>query len=748
MNMKKRFILGVALCALCANVLANEECALYEARTENPGHGGSVSAEQSLSNDCEWVITATPASGYSFAGWNDGVTTNPRTITIDTEENSISYTATFIPVTYDNPATGGTVKAEPVAGTCNWIITATPAEGYAFLSWSDDDITNPRTLTDADITAQDSYTATFIQTDAAIDGWTSDKVVVRTKKVDLDGVTATIYTDATQRATDLTLTEKDHGYWSIPASLNTYAGEPLKIIFYCGGNPVSVIDSVVPYVVSANTNISSLTLPANTDVQVVSGTLTMNAASSAIAALDIYPDAKAVVPSGKTLAVSAIYMRANAMEDKYPQLVANGSITNTSGKIYYDYALDYNNYYPLAVPYQVSCSNIITHTGKQASFEIQWYDGAERAISGEGWTVLDDQAAGAHLNPGQGYIVFAVPYKWNGVRQSRVTLRFPMTADLSAGELQKSAPISLYEGTITSNNNWNYLGNPYLAAYTSSSDNMMMTGYYTPTTSSPEVDNYTYVDDGLRYLTTSSDYFRTYTQSQAAEGIVIKPFNTFFIQSAVTGNLTFALSQRAQNMPRRIHAEDMSQEIAFGLILQSANSVDRTGLLYGETFTDDYEMNADLVKLSGSNAVLEFYSLAQNEKRAFNALPAQEMLRPVQLGFRNAQAGEMNIAFDSAHYNAEPLSAVILTDRQTGQVVNLLEGEYRFSSASAKDDARFAVHAVRAPFTTTGLNDQMANDSMTNGIYDLVGRRITSDILPRGIYIIVENGRSRKVVIQ
>ena len=262
------------------------------------------------------------------------------------------------------------------------------------------------------------------------------------------------------------------------------------------------------------------------------------------------------------------------------------------------------------------------------------------------------------------------------------------------------------------------------------------------------MDNYTYVDDGLRYLTTSSDYFRTYTQSQAAEGIVIKPFNTFFIQSAVTGNLTFALSQRAQNMPRRIHAEDMSQEIAFGLILQSANSVDRTGLLYGETFTDDYEMNADLVKLSGSNAVLEFYSLAQNEKRAFNALPAQEMLRPVQLGFRNAQAGEMNIAFDSAHYNAEPLSAVILTDRQTGQVVNLLEGEYRFSSASAKDDARFAVHAVRAPFTTTGLNDQMANDSMTNGIYDLVGRRITSDILPRGIYIIVENGRSRKVVIQ
>lgn len=746
--MKKRFILGVALCALCANVLANEECALYEARTENPGHGGSVSAEQSVGDDCEWVITATPASGYSFAGWNDGVTTNPRTITIDTDENSISYTATFIPVTYDNPATGGTVKAEPVAGTCNWIITATPTEGYAFLKWDDNNITNPRTVTGEDITAKASYTATFIESDAAIDGWTADKVVVRTKKVDLDGVTATIYTDATLRATDLHLTDVDEGYWSIPAALNTYAGTPLKIVFYCSGNPVSVIDTVVPYVVSANTNISSLTLPANTDVQVVSGTLTMNAASSTIAALDIYPDAKAVVPTGNNLAVNAIYMRANAMSDKYPQLVANGSITNTSGKIYYDYALDYNNYYPLAVPYQVSCSDIITHTGKQASFEIQWYDGASRAVSGEGWTVLDDQAPGAHLNPGQGYIIFAVPYKWNGARQSRVTLRFPMTADLSVGETPKSTPISLYEGTITSNNNWNFLGNPYLAAYTSTSDNMMMTGYYTPTTSLPEVDNYTYVDDDLRYITTSSDYFRTYTQSRADNNIEIKPFNTFFIQSAVTGDLTFALLQRAQNMPRRVRAGDMAQEITYGLILRAANSVDRTGLLYGETFTDDYEMNADLVKLSGSSAVLEFYSLADNEKRAFNALPLQDMTRPVPLGYRNAPVGNMTISFDSAHYNTESLSAVFLTDRQTGQVVNLLEGEYRFTSASAKDDTRFVVYAVRAPFTTTGLNDQQANTPMTNGMYDLLGRRITSDILPRGIYIIIENGKSRKVVIQ
>lgn len=749
MNMKKRFILGVALCALCANVLANEECALYEARTENPGHGGSVSAEQSLSNDCEWVITATPASGYSFAGWNDGVTTNPRTITIDTEENSISYTATFIPVTYDNPATGGTVKAEPVAGTCNWIITATPAEGYAFLSWSDDDITNPRTLTDADITAQDSYTATFIQADATIDGWTADnKMVVRTKKTNLGDVTATIYTGGTQRAADLMLTKVDAGYWSIPASLNNYAGAPLKIIFYCGGNPVSVIDSIVPYVVTVSAGISSLSIPENADVQVVSGTLTMDAASSAIAALDIYPDAKVVVPADKEVDVSAIYMRANAMNDMYPQLVANGGIANKSGNIYYDYTLDYDSFYPLTVPYDVSCSDILTHTGKLASFEIQWYDGAERANSGAGWKVLDDQADGAKLKAGQGYIIFAVPYKWNGTRQKRVTVRFPMAADLSSGEAEKSTPVSLFDGTEISNRNWNYIGNPYLAAFTTSEDDLMMMGHYDPSISTPDNGNYTFVNDGVRYITTTPDGFQCYAQRRASEGITIKPFNTFFIQTAATGELTFALSQRAQNAPGRFCAADKNREIAFGLLLRSTNSVDRTGLLYSETFSEDYEMNADLVKLSGNSAVLEFYSLAENERRAFNALHVQSMSHPVPLGFRNAQVGEMTIAFDSVHYDAEPLSAVVLKDQLTGQVVNLLESEYHFSSDRTNDDTRFVIHAIRAPLTTTGMNDLMGNTPMLNGVYDLLGRRVSSDMLTKGIYIIVDNGQARKVVIQ
>lgn len=710
------------LCASLANIYASGECTQYSEIT-NPDYGGSVSAEQV--NDCEWTITASPAMGYTFAGWSDGVTTSSRTITLDAEDDNITFTATFLPVTYDNPVSGGKVVAEQV-DDCEWRVTATASDGYTFLKWEDDSFTNPRAITSSMLEAQASFTATFITSDAAIDGWTADKMVVRTKKVNIGSSTATIYTNGTQRAADVALTKTDEGYWSLPASLNTYAGQPLKIIFNCGGDPVSAIDSIVPYVVSANTNIS--TIAANTDIEVVNGTLTMDAASSTIAALDIYPDAKAVVPAEKGLSVNAIYMRANAMDNKYPQLVAKGSITNASDTIYYDYALDYSNYYPLAVPYDVLCSNIRTSTGRQASYEVQEYDGALRASSGNGWQVLNDQASGARLNAGQGYIVFAVPYKWNGTHQQRVTVRFPMVANLSTGEAEKSTPISLYNGEVDADKNWNFLGNPYLAEYTTSADNLI------------------YEDNGVRYITTTSDYYRTFTQSRADENIVIKPFNTFFIQSADDGDLTFTLSQRAQSAPHRIGATP--KETAYGVVLRAADSADRTGLLYGEAFTDDYEMNADLVKWSGEASAMELYSLSGNEKRAYNALPAEDIMRPVPLGFCNAPVGEMTIAFDSEHYNDEPLSAVMLTDHQTGQVVNLLEGSYRFTTDRAQDDTRFAIHALRAPSTTTAVESISTTAGLPDGIYDVLGRRLSGDRLPQGVYIIVEKGQSRKGVIR
>lgn len=711
---------------------------------------------QSVAN-CGWKMTATPVDGWEFVKWNDDNTDNPRTVYLTEETKTLKavfedHRCDAYEAKVANPATGGTVDATKICN-CNWRLTATPTEGYAFLYWNDGNVENPRTVTvDPDAGTQ-NYTATFITADAAIDGWTADKVVVRTKKVNLGSSTATIYTGGTQRATGLALTQVDAGYWSIPAALNSYAGETLKIIFSCGGNPVSTIDSIVPYVSTGTANSSALSIPTNADVQVVSGTLTFDA-DATIAALDIYADAKAVVPVSTDLTLRGIYMRAKATTKQYPQLVVNGSITNTlSNKIFYDYALTYTDYYPLAVPYDVACSGIKTHTGKAASFEVQWYNGDDRAANASGWTVLDDQAVGATLRAGKGYIIYAVPYKWNGTRQSRVTVRFPMTADLTSAETEKSTSVSLFGGewTNTSNRNWNFVGNPYLANYTTSADNLLMTGTYDPSISTPDNDKYDYVENTIRYITQTTDGFQTYEQSRAADAIEIKAFNTFFLQAASTGTLVFSLSQRAQNAPiRRMTRAESGElrEIAFGVVLSTSSASDRTGLLYGEDFTDEYEMNADLVKMSGSTPVLELYSLASAERRAFNALSLSDMYRPVPLGFRNASIGEMTFRFDSDRYDASPLDAVMLTDYEAGRMVNLLEEDYRFTTSVSSSDVRFVLHAVLAPEVATGLNGQMVNDPMANGVYDLLGRKVDKSMLPQGVYIIVENGEARKEVIR
>jgi hypothetical protein len=167
-------------------------------------------------------------------------------------------------------------------------------------------------------------------------------------------------------------------------------------------------------------------------------------------------------------------------------------------------------------------------------------------------------------------------------------------------------------------------------------------------------------------------------------------------------------------------------------------------------------MNADLVKMSGSTPVLELYSLAGDEKRAFNALNMTAIRTLVPLGYTNAPMGQMSIAFDYDHYDALALEAVMLTDYETGRVVNLLEQDYTFTNHAAHSDNRLAINAVvlpKTPEVATELNDQMVNDQMVNdqmvnGVYDLLGRKVTLENLPQGVYIIIENGQSRKEVIR
>ncbi|MBH8559379.1 InlB B-repeat-containing protein [Hymenobacter negativus] len=114
------------------------------------------------------VLTATPATGYTFTGWSGGATgsINPLTVAM-TANKSITATFTATPTNYTltvNTVGSGTVTKNPnatnYASGTNVVLTATPATGYTFTGWSGSatGTTNPLTVA---MTANKTITATF-----------------------------------------------------------------------------------------------------------------------------------------------------------------------------------------------------------------------------------------------------------------------------------------------------------------------------------------------------------------------------------------------------------------------------------------------------------------------------------------------------------------------------------------------------------------------------------------------------------
>ena len=125
---------------------------LFEVTTEpnNPGWG-TTSGGSKVTHGSTVEITATPNYGYKFVGWSDGVTDNPRKVTVTDTQH---YIAVFekdkfginlaVGITYNTSYAGithsdfGTVSG---AGNYDYLeevtIGATPATHYQFAGWDD-----------------------------------------------------------------------------------------------------------------------------------------------------------------------------------------------------------------------------------------------------------------------------------------------------------------------------------------------------------------------------------------------------------------------------------------------------------------------------------------------------------------------------------------------------------------------------------------------------------------------------------
>jgi uncharacterized repeat protein (TIGR02543 family) len=121
--------------------------------SQTVAYGGSTTA-----------VTAVPATGYTFTGWSNGGA-NPLTVTNVTSNQVL--TATFTQQTFTvtfQAGAGGTLSGSTTQtvtyGGSTSSVTAVPATGYAFGSWSNAGA-NPLTI--ANVTADQVLTATFTQ---------------------------------------------------------------------------------------------------------------------------------------------------------------------------------------------------------------------------------------------------------------------------------------------------------------------------------------------------------------------------------------------------------------------------------------------------------------------------------------------------------------------------------------------------------------------------------------------------------
>ena len=121
---------------------------VYTVTVESSGNG-TVSGGGIYSEGEQAIISATPSTGYHFTQWSDGVSSNPRTVTVT---GNATYRAVFEINTYTitvNVTSGsGTVTG---GGTYNYgtrvALTPIPESGFKFSRWSDGNTSNPRYVT-------------------------------------------------------------------------------------------------------------------------------------------------------------------------------------------------------------------------------------------------------------------------------------------------------------------------------------------------------------------------------------------------------------------------------------------------------------------------------------------------------------------------------------------------------------------------------------------------------------------------
>lgn len=773
-------LLFVNLAHAAAPVITSGE---YIQEAESSSYGTIVATP--VPGTSNWILEAVPADDtkWRFKKWSDDNTDNPRTVTFT--DLSADFTVVFTRFIYTNCYSDKeymTVVDNPVApdnygyidtNTVDGVLyaEAIPNTGYTFAQWADGSYVNPRPFQNDGSSTSTLY-ATFIPTatKGQVDTWAKNSFVLTTTESEgaLDEGALTMFVNG-ELVSSVLPAQNESGYDGVYKMNLTYesafAGKNCHIVYKNSScEPVATLDAVIPVLVDSE---EEVVVPnSGTGVHVLEGGVATLAEDQTIAELDVYAGGRAVVEG--TVTASSVTMRAdcpNELDVPVPDLLVKGSLVNTNyNTINLDYTLDYENYYPFALPYTINTNSVTYKSGEDAreSFVLGYYDGEARAHELPAWKTYYDYvgygdsgdpdyiapSGDKNIESGVGYNIFGDPMLWNGDEQFFGYFRFPMTVDLSSGgESVRSISVLQHDGEKY-NKNWNLIALPYLSSYRG------------------RIKMYKdeeYVAD-LKYVTLPVDNFTAY-EAKLISSTTLLPFQPYFIQfNDDVNKLVFEAPNpdaRAAMPKRKVSQSNNDDELMAGISLSQNGRSDQTGLFIAEAYTSGYDINADLAKMNGSKKKVHVFSLSNSQKLAYIALPpanGQGVLETIiPLGYDNAKVNEeLTFSIDKYNYpemlENEDLIALELVDNVMGETSDLLTGNYTCTAYQKADNSRFALNVrykAKAPQIITEVDESIIRvTSLPDGVYDLLGRPINTQTLPAGAYIVVENGQTRKEVIR
>ncbi len=451
----------------------------------------------------------------------------------------------------------------------------------------------------------------------------------------------------------------------------------------------------------------------------------------------VYENSSLIVPNSTNYTINNLSLRRKGDEvaslSAYPGTL---KLPETSAiPISLDLRVDANNWHWFTLPYDCNISEVTWVNGTPAQYNVDWflmtYDGEQRAETQSGgcWK----QYNGTTIEAGKGYIVGIT----GDINNPKYTfeLRFPMAKQvLEAETTDKIVDVRAWgvEDNIRPNHKgWNLVGNPYLAYYQRNNITNFeglrlgqligpdpQTGYWEQTGNVPYV--VVPVEGG----------WVSYEQVLASETDLM-PFTAYFVQvgnddtHTSTQDLKISfdhtkLQLSATPMPasivRRAPSEvnETEEPVIVGVSLtNSKGESDKTSLVIGEQFTDDYEMNGDFFKWFGdyynyyTKPVL--YTIgADQEKRAFNAINEELAMQPIPMGMYAAQNGNYTFALDKRSDLAK-VQEVWLYDANTNTHTNLMQSDYDFYTTKTNGGGRFTLSVKLAPKVATSIDNVTAD---------------------------------------